>query len=165
MTRLGRAAATTAVTAAIVGGLGWLIGLEPRQGLFLAVLVMAAGAGYTAPQFYDLADADRAWRDRRSVRARNGTRREVRALAGRMAGRRSGVADVAVQRLSGIAEDRLARHSLSLHDPTDAAGAERLLGSGPYRVLSGRQPGPVRYPTFVHAVAALEQLDSQESPR
>lgn len=162
MTRLRRAATGSAVTAVAIGSIGWLVGLELRQGLFLAVVVMAAGAGYTLPQLHDLAEAHRAWRDRRPVPVRDGTRREVRALAGRMAGRRNTVADGAVHRLSRVAEHRLSRHSLSLHDPADAAAAERLLGSRPYLVLSGRRTGRVRYATFVRCVTAIERLDDRQ---
>jgi|GEM_PF-5005226 len=156
MTDVPWAVAGTAVLAILVGAVAWVFGVSWLQSAFLASAVMTVGAGRAAPPFHDV-----TWRNRRAPRP-HGTRNEVATLSWRLIGRNGAVNPPAAVRLLPLAERRLARHGVDLHDPGDAAGAERLLGSRAYRVLRavvGNRSRPIRYPAFVRCVAAIERLD------
>lgn len=142
----------TAVLAILVGVAAWVFGVSWVQSVFLASAVMTVGAGRALPL------QNVSWPDRRPRRP-DGTRSEVARLSWRLTDRNGAVTPLAVRRLLSLAEHRLARHGVDLHDPGDAAAAERLLGSRAYRVVVGHPTGPIRYPAFVRCVAAIEQLD------
>lgn len=144
-----------ALCAAVIGAAAWFVGVNGVQSAFLASAVMTVGAGRAAFPFHDV-----RWPRRPATRSR-GTRGEVAGLAWRLLDRNAGVVQPAVPRLLRLAEHRLARHGVDLHDRGDAVAAERLLGSRPYRVLQlvmGDPAHPVRPKAFALCVAAVERL-------
>ena len=148
--------AVTAALAVLVGAGAWVAGVSGAQSAFLASVVLTVGAGFAWIPSHDV-----SWPARRARRP-EGTRSDVARLSWVLIGRKGAVGQAATQRLLVVAERRLARHGVDLHDPQDAAAAERLLGSGAYRVLRvvmDDTAHAIRYSAFVRLVATVEQLE------
>lgn len=147
--------AVAAVLAVLVGGAAWLIGVSGPQSTVLAAAVMTVAAGFAW-----LPSRKVVWPTRRR-RFPPGTRTDLARLSWVMVGRRGTVTGPAVPRLLALAQRRLARAGVDLHDSGHTAAAERLLGPTAYRVLgtlAGNPARPVRYAAFVRCLAAVERL-------
>ena len=157
MREVSAAAAGSAAMAGLLGAAAWLVGLDPFHSALLGSAVLAVASGRAILRLDDVAETGRRWAQR-PAREVHGTRHELRELTWKLTGGRGRVQPAALQRLQALAEHRLARHGVDLHDPAHAERAQRLLGVRPYRVLTSDPSARVRFRVFVACVEALERL-------
>lgn len=145
----------TVVSAVLLGGLAWALGVSLIQSVLLALAASVVGAGclavsgvVTEPTLPPLQDSDQA----------EGTRREVSRLSWALGGRdRAGA--VPYRRLRAIATHRLALRWIDPATPEGDQAARELLGPLGYTQLVAESNAAPSVDVFAACVALLERLD------
>lgn len=156
MSGLRKTVAVTIAFAAFTAAVSWGVGLGPIESGLMAAVAVTLGA---AQAVRSRLEPEPAWPPRRLDPQHLGTRREVEQLRWTMTGRRRLIGEPVLRRLRAVAQHRLARHGVDLHDPAQAERVTALVGATAYSVLITDQSNPVDYATFERCVAALERLD------
>lgn len=143
----------SAVLAIGAGLLVWIVGVPWLQSVLVASVALTAGVGNTFRPFA----FEPVWPDRIEQR-RHGTRREVARLASSLSARERDVSASIVARLRGLAEQRLARVGIDVHDPGDEAAARQALGTTVHARLFGDLDARARHVEFLRCLDAVERL-------
>jgi hypothetical protein len=133
-------------------------GVDAVWSVAIGVVVAGIGLAYLAlPQHFTTTWPAAASTDRA------GARSDIVALSWSLRTRSGRVGLLAISRLQQLASQRLAMRQLNLRDPRDRPEIERLLGRGPYLLLSrtdNKRALLRSYLRCLDAVAALERSDS-----
>lgn len=152
---------TTGVVAFAAGVASWMLGITVLNSL----LVAAAAATMMVVLPVSPLEVDQRPAVPR-IPERPGTRRELMRLSWSYGRGTSGAGTAAIERLIGLARQRLRDHGIDADNPADAPAAQRLLGSTAYRVMVTREIAPpVAHRTVAACLDALERLDDTPSDR
>lgn len=143
----------SALMAVGAGLLVWIFGVPLLQSALVASVAFTAAVGNTLRPFA----VEPGWPDRIGQR-RHGTRREVARLASSLSARERDVSASIVARLRGLAEQRLARAGIDVHDPRDLAAARDALGTTVHARLFGDLDARSRHVEFLRCLDAVERL-------
>lgn len=142
-----------ACAVALAGGLvAWVVGLGVIQSMLVGALAAAATSLLLAP-----VDAFPVLPGPPSE-SPSSYRFEVSRLVWAVRGRSHHASDLTMRRLRASAALRLGEAGIDIDDPSQAASAERLLGTFAYSVIVGGVSGRIRHRQVAQCVEAVEGL-------
>lgn len=148
--RPSRATRHAVLWGAIVGAVGYAVGLVALSAVVVA-LAVATAVLLAARIDLEREPGVSLW----SSAGRDGARGDVQSLAWGMVGRDGRAGDWAMRRLRQVAAGRLSRHGLRLDDDGQAAAVSALIGAAAHDTLTRRFPTP----TLAEVRSCLDALD------